>query len=252
MIGNGVTNYTYDKTNALVKMAFAHGIIDLALHEDLMEAQCDFNMFNKLDTKCSNLLARLNKNMKHIYPYDIYRPREEYYNKNSFRDSIIRELMDITSNDEFYVWDRLMTGIDSQTDYMRRSDTKKALNVPEERTWSPCDNINYKRLPQASQFLYEDLIAADLRIAHYGGDTDGQVSMLGTQEWIDAMDLELVEEWRPWMVDDWNLGGYIERRQGIDFITIHGAGHMVPQWKRKETRLGLMAWIHRQELPKQK
>ena len=135
---------------------------------------------------------------------------------------------------------------------MRSPETKAALNIPDDRTWAPCSGINYKRLPQASQFLYEDLIASGIRIAHYGGDTDGQVPMLGTQEWIYAMDLDLVEEWRPWMVDDWHLGGYIERREGIDLITIHGAGHMVPQWKRFETRLGLMKWIHNEELPKQK
>ena len=112
MIGNGVTNYTYDKTNALVKMAFAHGLIDLALHEDLMEAQCDFNMFNRLDSKCSALRSRLNKDMKYIYNYDIYRPVEEYYNKSPVRDSIIRGLLEITTDHEELAWERLMIGID--------------------------------------------------------------------------------------------------------------------------------------------
>ena len=44
------------------------------------------------------------------------------------------------------------------------------------------------------------------------------------------MGFEVLEEWRPWTVDSCKrVGGYITRYAGdFDFLTIRGAGHMVP------------------------
>ena len=36
------------------------------------------------------------------------------------------------------------------------------------------------------------------------------------------------------MVEDNLQGGYFQARDGMDFFTIHGTGHMAPQWAREE------------------
>ena len=43
------------------------------------------------------------------------------------------------------------------------------------------------------------------------------------------------ESWRPWTLDNCQrMGGYITRYQNnFDFLTIRGAGHMVPQTKSR-------------------
>ena len=47
------------------------------------------------------------------------------------------------------------------------------------------------------------------------------------------------EAWRPWTYNDTlvgpQLGGFVSaygaRAQGVLFTTVHGAGHMSPQWR---------------------
>lgn len=34
------------------------------------------------------------------------------------------------------------------------------------------------------------------------------------------------------------------RYDGLDFVTVHGAGHMAPQWKRKEVTGMITSWLH--------
>ena len=40
------------------------------------------------------------------------------------------------------------------------------------------------------------------------------------------------------------ISGYIIRYNGLDFATVHGAGHMAPQWKRKEVTRLITNWLH--------
>jgi carboxypeptidase C (cathepsin A) len=83
----------------------------------------------------------------------------------------------------------------------------------------------------------------------YSGDADGSVPTFGTQNWI-ANDLgwTVVEKWRPYYITNMygqQVAGYLERREGgFTFVTIHGAGHMAPQWKRQETYHAVFNWIN--------
>lgn len=66
---------------------------------------------------------------------------------------------------------------------------------------------------------------------HYSGDTDGAVATLGTQNWIYTLGWDTTEAWRPYFVEG-QVGGYLEVYEGdLTFGTIHGAGHMAPQFK---------------------
>lgn len=70
----------------------------------------------------------------------------------------------------------------------------------------------------------------------------------GTRMWIDSMNLEIMEDWRPYFVDTESrmgkiMGGYIREYNGLTFGTIHGAGHMAPQFKPKETYHLLFNWL---------
>jgi serine carboxypeptidase-like clade 1 len=82
----------------------------------------------------------------------------------------------------------------------------------------------------------------------FSGDTDGAVPTLGSQKWIAELNWTINEEWRPYYVLDQGgnqqVAGYVEVRDGgFTFATIHGAGHMAPQWKRPETYHAIFNWI---------
>jgi hypothetical protein len=41
------------------------------------------------------------------------------------------------------------------------------------------------------------------------------------------------------------VAGYVERYDGgLTFATVHGAGHMAPQWKRQETYHAVFNFIN--------
>ena len=71
---------------------------------------------------------------------------------------------------------------------------------------------------------------------HFSGTTDGAVPTLGTQRWIKELNWPISHGWSSYKVDGQIAGFYEKREKGtFVFATVHGAGHMAAQWKRKET-----------------
>lgn len=88
----------------------------------------------------------------------------------------------------------------------------------------------------------------------YSGDTDGAVPTWGTKQWINDLNWAIKEEWRPWYVPDDEagdqIGGYVTEYDGLTFSTIHGVGHMAPEWKRASSLLLIEHFIKDLSLPK--
>lgn len=78
--------------------------------------------------------------------------------------------------------------------------------------------------------MYPYLISSGLRILIYSGDVDGAVPFIGTREWIRTLDLQRTQEYAEWFVGD-QVAGFYEEYRGLTFVTVKGAGHMVPQYK---------------------
>lgn len=60
------------------------------------------------------------------------------------------------------------------------------------------------------------------------GDKDGVVPTYGSLGWINSLKRAEVHPWRAWNDADGQLGGYYWALDGLDFGTVHGAGHLVP------------------------
>ncbi len=80
----------------------------------------------------------------------------------------------------------------------------------------------------------------------YSGDTDGAIPTFGSEQWIHSLGWDILEERRAWLTDG-QVSGYVEKQDGLDFVTVHGVGHMAPQWKRKPVTDMIMAWIHEED-----
>ena len=79
---------------------------------------------------------------------------------------------------------------------------------------------------------YKDVIARNkLRILIYSGDTDTCVNTLWSQWWTSELGIPEQESWRGWTMDNETaMAGYVTRyANDFDFLTVRGAGHMVPQ-----------------------
>jgi carboxypeptidase C (cathepsin A) len=131
------------------------------------------------------------------------------------------------------------------TEWMNKADVRAALNVPDNYPgWEMCNDHdwwNYSILKIGSQWIYESL-KGKMRMLHFTGDIDGAVPSLGTYDWIQSMNPDVVADLRPYMYEG-HVAGYIEQYDGLDYITVHGAGHMVPQDKPKEAFHMITNWI---------
>jgi carboxypeptidase C (cathepsin A) len=133
--------------------------------------------------------------------------------------------------------------------YLNRADVRQKLNIPKfVQTFDDCnDEVGQFYLGQreASIWIYNILLGypARYRLMHYSGDTDGAVATLGTRRWIKQQPWPVTNEWRPWTTNG-DLSGYLEDRGNFTFATIHGVGHMAPQWKRQAVTQLITRFAH--------
>jgi len=79
---------------------------------------------------------------------------------------------------------------------------------------------------------------------HFSGDVDGAVPTTGTRNWIQSLDRKIVEPWRQWSIPYSSVpAGSITEYDGLTFATVHGAGHMAPQFKPPQTYHLIFNWI---------
>jgi len=131
--------------------------------------------------------------------------------------------------------------------YINRADVRKAMHIGDQApAWEMCkDQSNYHSQEEASKWIYE-VMRNRYKILFFSGDTDGALPTYGTRRWIESLNWPVLEKWRPWTING-QVAGYVEKYDGIDFSTVHGVGHMSPQWKREEVTTMVMAWLHDEE-----
>jgi len=91
-----------------------------------------------------------------------------------------------------------------------------------------------------------------IRVLVYNGDTDPSINSFVSQNWTSYLNFTIKEDWRPWTLDNYQMvGGYVTRYEGgLDFLTIRGSGHMVPEYKPEETTLFLKYWLQNKDWPR--
>jgi len=137
---------------------------------------------------------------------------------------------------------------DVVADYMNREDVRDAFNIPHDvQAWESCSNIlEYHTQNEASQWIY-GVLKNQTKLMFYSGDSDGAVPTYGSKLWIKELNWKVEEAWRPWYTNG-QVSGYIEKFDGLDFITVKGTGHMAPQWKRQEVTEMISAYIHNEAI----
>ncbi|KAH9186644.1 hypothetical protein AeNC1_011378 [Aphanomyces euteiches] len=119
------------------------------------------------------------------------------------------------------------------TAYLKLQSVQDAVHVTGGHIeWDQCADINYSRSRSALQ-KYPTILNASLKALIYSGDTDSVVNFLGTQRWIsrEGLNLTVVDAWKGWFGPDKQQAGYTTEYQNLTFMTVKGAGHMVPATK---------------------
>ncbi|MDO9333871.1 MAG: hypothetical protein Q7T57_05045, partial [Dehalococcoidales bacterium] len=129
-----------------------------------------------------------------------------------------------------------------ETVYLNRADVRAALNVnPTVGAWVSCSiatgKLHYNFLDEFRflESLYPPLIAANLTLVIQSGDDDSICATLGTQEWMyKTFSVKPNGGWRQWYYESSEygvqIGGSRVDFEGITLVTVHGSGHMVPNY----------------------
>jgi len=268
MVGNGVTDWKYDTFPAFIEMAYWHGLYDDDTYNALKANQCDFSYFefdgDKISDACKKLVDRFNDLTADINVYDVF--GKCYKSESFFKLHGSSEFGLLKSDNGLRAYKKYFTAED-YTPWMRRTkfnQDKKLkeippcvwakpfiayLNDPKIRdqlhidksapTWDICADVDYTTNRTGSIDIYTELKGL-YRMLKYTGDADGSVPTYGTLQWIKELNWKVTDEWRPYFIIDeagnQQVAGYTESREGgFTLATVHGAGHMAPQWKRQQT-----------------
>ncbi len=124
--------------------------------------------------------------------------------------------------------------------YFIREDVKEASHVNQSKKWemySYSVYYRYYRQDKALFLAYPTLFENNIRILIYNGDTDAVVLFNEDEQWIEALNFEVLEPQRQWRAyeDKNNVAGYAIKYKELTFCTVKGAGHEVPKSKPKES-----------------
>lgn len=130
--------------------------------------------------------------------------------------------------------------------YLGRRDVRSALHIkPSLDAWAICagpSKISYERnMSYSAPSLYK-IMKDKYKILVYNGDTDMACDYVADSWGVDMVNatVDTAMDWVPWVLgkqDGEQAAGFATKYQtgpGMHFLTVKGAGHMVPQWKPQE------------------
>lgn len=227
-----------------------HGQIPLTTYREVMRAchvmlQQDDATGDSLEKpaaspECQASLQKVKKQVGGFYGYSLY---DDCTYRNGLKSSPSR--VGGAVNDYSCGGDIVMQ------QYIHGPQVQEALHVASEFfAVDNADGFDYTPTEKDLSGFYKEINGA-LRVLVYNGDADPAITSFAAQSWTSKLGFTETEEWRPWTVDGCRrMGGYVTRYEGeFDFLTIRGAGHMVPSYKPAATFTFLKAWLEETDYP---
>ncbi|KAM3403106.1 hypothetical protein ACQJBY_006704 [Aegilops geniculata] len=231
LIGNAYMDGDTD-LQGIVDSSWHHAIISDTLYATYLRS-CNFSA-EILSRECEVALGEFNVLHDLIDIYSLYAPNcERGY--PDFNTSFSPHIGPTTSRFDLL---RIPMGYDPctqtyATEYLNRKDVQRALHanttgVP--YPYSLCrDSINvlWHDSDKTVLPIVKKLAQEGLRIWIFSGDTDGRIPTTSTRYTLKKLGLPIKEDWSPWFTHK-QVGGWSVVYDGLTFVTVRGAGHMVP------------------------
>jgi len=266
MVGNGATDFMVDVSPSFPQTVYNFNLITKDLYDTIEGNNC-FYSFNGVipynnSLKCDKAWEQIQNLTGDLNWYDLYRPvypdsalvlKAENRLGEALVDGEVKTYKRGFTIEEYTPWMKRVSlkspllG-DFVSDYVNNADTRKAMNIPSDMPgWDSCSNtLQYHSQVEGSIWIYP-VLRNKMRIMFYSGDTDGAVPTYGSRQWIQNLNWKITNQWRPWFTPKGQVAGYVENHDGLDFITVHGVGHMAPQWARQSVTDMITEWIHKKE-----
>ncbi|CAJ1940772.1 unnamed protein product [Sphenostylis stenocarpa] len=259
IVRNPETDDYYDN-KGLLEYAWSHAVISDQQYEKAKQV-CDFKQF-EWSNECNKAMNEVFQDYSEIDIYNIYAPACPLNSTSSADDSNSNDPESFTKvrNDYRPRRMRIFGGYDPcysnyAEEYFNRKDVQSSFHADTKRgtdeAWNVCNN-SILRSYNFSVFsvlpIYTKLIKGGLKIWIYSGDADGRVPVIGTRCCVEALGLPLKSGWRTWYHDN-QVGGRIEEYEGLTYVTVRGAGHLVPLNKPSQALSLIHSFLTAQHLP---
>eukprot|EP00037_Helgoeca_nana_P014868 m.139059 g.139059 ORF g.139059 m.139059 type:complete len:506 (-) comp22749_c0_seq2:1537-3054(-) len=139
--------------------------------------------------------------------------------------------------------------------WLNLPEVQKALHVKlvGKSSFGFSTGLNYTFTTGSLLDEYKTQLIPNLRILQYSGDADPCVPYVGTQRWIESLELATIESWRPWRADGPHdagmVAGYVTvYENNFTFATIRDAGHMSPRYKPTQAFRMISQFLHGEAL----
>jgi len=250
VIGNpGIENDWYFNTNeySFITFSWSHGLIPQHIYTPCVTA-CGWDSFL---TNCSNYFLNpspecinatttaWNYLPTNIDFYDVLAPTctSDVIDSYLYVSRWHKKIAKLRDSLPFYPCIR-----DFMSSYLNNPTVQTAIHVNPTK-WAWIGNISYPNTSAIMVPYFQRFISqTDWRILIYSGDLDAAVPFVGTQRWIECLQRPITNDWRPWYFQNQTAGFRIDY-QGISFMTIKGAGHMVPWYLPPQGLAFLQYWF---------
>ncbi|PIN11988.1 Serine carboxypeptidases (lysosomal cathepsin A) [Handroanthus impetiginosus] len=222
LLGNPLIDDVLDNIGTF-EFWWNHGLIGDSTYEALNKS-CPYDSFLFPRDGCYKALANAYSQFGDINPYAIYdSPCNEM---GTLKNNLKMPLpWTFRGNDECIV---KYTKV-----YMNNPAVQKALHanitgIP--HPWVTCSDAirgGWTDSPRSMLPIFQELIAAGLRIWLFSGDTDAVLPLTATRYSIKALNLKPNTTWYAWY-DKQKVGGWSQVYEGLTYVTVRGAGHEVP------------------------
>lgn len=250
MVGNALTDDFHDHFG-LFQFMWSAGLISDQSYKKL-NLFCDFQSFVHTSEQCDKVLDIAQKEFGNIDPYSIFTP--------SCTGNLSESNEKLRRRHKFgHIGQKYDPCTEKHsTVYFNLPEVQKALHVHQRAApfkWETCSdevNLHWKDSPKSMLDVYHELIRSGLRIWVFSGDTDAVIPVTSTRYTIDALKLPTVTPWHPWYDDEGQVGGWNQVYEGLNFVTVRGAGHEVPLHKPKLALMLIKSFLSGVSMPKLK
>ncbi|KAL3812246.1 hypothetical protein ACJIZ3_013514 [Penstemon smallii] len=252
IVGNPETNDYFDY-KGLLEYAWSHSVIS-DQNYGVAKRVCDFK-HEDWSSDCNSAMNVVFNSYKDIDIYNIYAPSCNLNATSSMADTKAQ-------NYGFGRMKRILGGYDPcyskyAEEYFNRIDVQKAFHINsrglggKSLKWTVCNDSvfrTYNYTVFSILPIYRKLIKGGLKIWMYSGDADGRVPVIGSRYCIEALALPLKTPWTSWFHEH-QVAGRIVEYEGLTFVTVRGAGHLVPLNKPTQSLALLHSYLSGQHLP---
>lgn len=235
LVGNPLTYMPYRDYGQYGTFA-GHNLLPKPLFDEYLKQGCKTD---DSSSTCASLMKKMDSLTAGMDPYALDFPVCETNHKAGRRERHTL-LKTIGRLDGYFPDVYSPCATDWGTAYLNTPAVQTALGVAQLNiSWGECSDAvsaQYSKYdvvqPMMPVYKWLNSHAPELSILVMSGDDDSVCATLGSQQWIWDLGYPVADPWAAWKLDGQVAGFRVSFQShnitALQFVTVHGAGHMVP------------------------